>query len=276
MKNSSKHIDTYFVLLFIEIFFILSIMFFLHMEPSYIDFYMLSLSALLMIISYFKGTIWGVLGSTLVIFIYASYLMYVNIFDTQEISLISYIWIVYIPIVTITSSKIGENINEVQKKYSLLKKEYDELVTIDKGTGLNNIKSFYSDLNREISRARRHKSDLTLMIINIPYYEDLKLVLGKEKIKSIKSFIIKGISDLSRNEDARYILNENTFAILMPETNESGAEVVKSRIKNMIESVSEKNSLNIDILISYMECSEHIKDAIHFKSIVEKDLKYDV
>lgn len=276
MKNSSKNIDTYFLLLFIEIFFILSIMFFLHIEPSYIDFYMLSLSALLMIIAYFKGTIWGILGSALVIFIYASYLVYINIFSIQEISLISYVWIIYIPIVTITSSKISENINEVQKKYSILKKEYDELVTIDKGTGLNNMKSFYIDLNREISRSKRHKSDLTLMIINIPYYEDLKLILGKEKIKSIKSFIIKGISDLSRNEDARYILNENTFAILMPETNESGAEVVKSRIKNMIEDISKKNSLNIDVLISYMECDENIKDAIHFKNTVEKDLKYDV
>ena len=276
MKNSSKNIDTYFLLLFIEIFFILSIMFFLHIEPSYIDFYMLSLSALLMIIAYFKGTIWGILGSALVIFIYASYLVYINTFSTQEVSLVSYIWIVYTPIVTIISGKINENISTIQKKYALLEKEYKELVTIDKTTGLNNTKSFYNDLNREISRSKRYNFDLTLMLINIPYYKDLKLVSGKEKIESIKSSIIKGIADLIRHEDTKYVLDENTFAILMPQTNEHGAEIVKSRIKNMIEDISKKNSLNIEILIAYMECNEYVKDAIHFKNTVEKDLKYDV
>ncbi len=61
----------------------------------------------------------------------------------------------------------------------------------------------------------------------------------------------------TRNEDERYTIENDTLAIIMPNTDINGASIVKNRIKDSINDLSlklkqEKNYVNIDTKISIL------------------------
>jgi len=229
------------------------------------------------IVAYFRGIVEGFLFSAIIIFFYVTYIIYNNIIYRNPIELITYIWMIDIPLSAFISGRLSENINLIQN----MQKEYRDLITIDRTTGLSNLKGFYMDLDREMSKAKRHKLSLSLMIVKIQYYDELNAILGEKKMEEILKVISNVITLAIRGEDISYKLNKDTLSVLMPSTNIQGAEVVKGRIK---ESISEENlkikqedkNVNLDIKIGIVEYENTIKEAFEFKQLAEKELEYDV
>ncbi|HID0828026.1 TPA: GGDEF domain-containing protein, partial [Clostridium botulinum] len=246
-----------------------------------LNFIMLGSLFMVTIVAYFRGIVEGFLFSAMIIFFYGTFIIYNNTIHRNPVELITYIWMVDIPLGAFISGKLSENINLIQSINTRLQKEYRDLITIDKTTGLSNLKGFYIDLDREMSKAKRHELNLSLMIVKIQYYDELNAILGEKKMEEILKIISNVITLAIRGEDISYKLNKNTLAILMPSTNLQGAEVVKNRIK---ESISEKNlkikqedkNVNIDIKVGIVEYKNTIKEAFEFKELAEKELEYDV
>ncbi|APQ74077.1 GGDEF domain-containing protein [Clostridium botulinum] len=281
MDRFSKNIDICIILLLLNFFCICSFIYFNLGKNIMLNFIMLGSLFMVTIVAYFRGIVEGFLFSAMIIFFYVTFIIYNNTIHRNPVELITYIWMVDIPLSAFISGKLSENINLIQSINTRLQKEYRDLITIDKTTGLSNLKGFYIDLDREMSKAKRHELNLSLMIVKIQYYDELNAILGEKKMEEILKIISNVITLAIRGEDISYKLNKDTLAILMPSTNLQGAEVVKNRIK---ESISEKNlkikqedkNVNIDIKVGIVEYKNTIKEAFEFKELAEKELEYDV
>ncbi|AUM87430.1 GGDEF domain-containing protein [Clostridium botulinum] len=281
MDKFSKNIDICIILLLLNFFCICSFIYFNLGKNIMLNFIMLGSLFMVTIVAYFRGIVEGFLFSAMIIFFYVTFIIYNNTIHRNPVELITYIWMVDIPLSAFISGKLSENINLIQSINTRLQKEYRDLITIDKTTGLSNLKGFYIDLDREMSKAKRHELNLSLMIVKIQYYDELNAILGEKKMEEILKIISNVITLAIRGEDISYKLNKNTLAILMPSTNLQGAQVVKNRIK---ESISEKNlkikqedkNVNIDIKVGIVEYKNTIKEAFEFKELAEKELEYDV
>lgn len=282
MQKVSQKIDSYFLGLILEIFIIVSL-FILNAskDKEILDFVMLCITFFIIMITYTGGMIIGLILSSILIFAYASYIFYINLLYGVEIEFISYIWMIFLPTISLTCGKLSENVSKLQDDTRRLMADYENLVMIDEETGLGNIKSFYRDLDREISKSKRHKTYCTLMLVKLPYYSEIRNIIGRDRTNKL----IKDISDLiissTRVEDERYTIDNDTLAIIMPSTDFNGANIVKDRIKQGISDLNlklrgEKSSVNIDTKIAILQYDENIKSAMEFKILTEEELQYDV
>ncbi|RDY23633.1 diguanylate cyclase [Romboutsia maritimum] len=282
MNKINEKIDLFILGLFTFIFLVVGlVMLNINDSIKMNTFVMFGLMFFILMVTYLSSIQLGLIMSSITVFIYASYILYNNISYGIKVSLTSYIWIVGIPIATIITGNINKNIHELQKLNMKLTQEYKDLVSIDSETGLRNLKIFYNDVNKEISKAKRYNSKFSLMIIKLPYYYYLKKILGQTQTNEVMRNISNSITSFTRNEDIRYSLERDKIGILMPNTGNDGAQVVKERIKNEIRKLNLKlsddgKSVNIDIKIAHLEYKSSMGDSIGFKNVVEEELQYDV
>lgn len=282
MDKSSIKIDSYFLALILELFIVFTLfMLYRNDKNNVLDFIMLSITVFSVMVTYVGGTVVGLILTSLTIFAYASYVFYINLVKAVNIEAISYLWMFSIPIVTLTTGKLQGGIASVQAKNRKLKSDYEKLVTIDQDTGLGNVKLFYRELEREISKVSRHKTKCTLMMIKLPYYNEIRRMIGDEETIIIKNKVSSSILESIRVEDEMYIIDKDTLGIVMPNTNLEGAKVVKGRIKDKITHLNltvkeRKEGVTIDTKIAVVEIDETIKTPIDIKLKTEEELQYDV
>lgn len=282
MNRISKKIDGYFLGLILELFIITMLFIFnSKFQIQSISFVMFCITFFDIMITYTGGIIVGLIATSIAIFIYAAYIFYISLNNGVEITYISYLWMIFMPIVSYTTGKFTNNINNLQKLNVKLEREYENLVTIHEDTGLLNVKAFYMNLEREISKAKRHKTELTLMLVKLPYYKETKKILGESKTNKLMKDISDVITKSTRIEDERYTIENDTIAIIMPNTGEDGANIVKERIKIGISDISlslknNKNYISIDTKIAAVEYKKDIQSPIEYKTYVQEELQYDV
>lgn len=282
MNRINKKIDLLILTLLVFIFLIVGIVILsIRTENKLNVFIMLAIIFFIIMLTYLSNSIVGLITSSIIIFMYTSYILYNNITHNMDVEFISYMWIIAIPISSIIMGNLNKNINELQDTNTKLSKQYKELVTIDSETGLRNLKIFYNDVNMEISKSIRHNTNFSLMIVKLPYYGNLQTIFGENKTNKIVKYISSNIIECTRNEDIIYSLQKDMIGILMPNTSFEGSKVVKDRIKKRIKDLNlDLNNrgkyVNIDIKIAFLEYKDIFGDSINFKNVVEEELQYDV
>jgi PleD family two-component response regulator len=139
-------------------------------------------------------------------------------------------------------------------------KKSTDLSLHDPKTGLCSRRYFESFfLNAEICRAKRHNRFLCLMLFKV---EKIEMQSSKNENDDVSGWI----SCLpNRISDIMVIWKENVFAILLPETNASGAVIVAEHFTNNLQEnfpflklsigISYLNELSCDALIPFAETS---------------------
>lgn len=282
MNGTNKKIDLLMLSLFVFIFLIVGIVILsIRTENKLNVFIMLSVIFFIIMLTYLSNSVVGLITSSITIFIYTSYILYNNITHNIDVEFISYIWIIAIPISSIIMGNINKNINELQLTNIKLTEQYKELVTIDNETGLRNLKIFYNDVDMEISKSVRYTTTFSLMIVKLPYYENLQTIFGESKTNKIVKYISSNIVECTRNEDIIYSLQKDMIGILMPNTALEGSKVVRDRIKKRIKELNldlnnKGRYVNIDVKIAILEYKDTFGNSINFKNMVEEELQYDV
>lgn len=281
MNSKCKFVDAFFLGFLLELALLMIILFFRIETLRLEDFILLGITIVLSFLAYLNGNAFSIISSIVTIFIYASFKLYDNFINLKELSPNVYIWILFIPTITITVGVLSSVINSIQEDYMKLKKEHENLVTIDQKTGLNNLRAFYQDVGRSMSRAKRRNYPLTLMVITFPYFNEFKSILDIQSLKELEVEVADALSSSVRNEDISYKFDEDYFAVLMPETDLKGAEVVKNRLKEKLQNISKKvknrdESLMLEVKIGVAQYENNIKNAIEFKEVAEKELEFDV
>ena len=123
--------------------------------------------------------------------------------------------------------------------------------TFDNLTSLLNRNAFDETLKREVSRAKRHDSSLTLLFLDL---DDFKIVndtlghmAGDEVLKKVAQLIMME----KRSEDIASRYGGEEIALLLPETSKADGWLIGERIRKMVEKIQiPYDGKNINITLS--------------------------
>lgn len=132
-------------------------------------------------------------------------------------------------------SKPFESIDLISraKSYTALNRQVNELekqVARDKLTGLFNATSFEEHGSKTFSFAQRHKTQMSVAVIEIENFQQLFLSTGKAVAQQILIAVCKRISGSLRTEDVAARTGVARIALLLPSTNINDTRDVVARM----------------------------------------------
>jgi diguanylate cyclase (GGDEF)-like protein len=131
------------------------------------------------------------------------------------------------------------SINKVMRNPKLIEiqlfEQIDTLSKYDKLTNLFNRHSFDDVMNRELARANRHKTPLSLLLIDLDDFKRVNDVHGHLAGDKVLQHIARIILQEKRTEDIAARLGGDELAIILPETEKNSALVVAKRIRRSVE-----------------------------------------
>ncbi|SHJ69767.1 diguanylate cyclase (GGDEF) domain-containing protein [Malonomonas rubra DSM 5091] len=113
-----------------------------------------------------------------------------------------------------------------------------ELVSRDGLTGLYNHRYFQEILDKEMARAQRYQSSLSLIMFDIDFFKDVNDSFGHPAGDLVLMNLARVVEGAVRPSDivARYGGEE--FAVILPETNKAGMRVFSERLRRCVEGVT--------------------------------------
>ena len=161
-------------------------------------------------------------------------------------------------------SSLSTQVNELEKKVSL-----------DKLTRLYTEASFNDSGEKALALAMRHGFPVTLLRFDIDNFSELFVKNGKQAAESVLTQVAEIIKTMLRQEDIAARLGVAKFALLLPETDRSGAEKVADRLTKKIaqETFDTAGSISISIGCAAAGVAEKInfeKIKAHAEQAIEK------
>ena len=112
-----------------------------------------------------------------------------------------------------------------------------ELTITDETTGLFNVRHLYRQLEAEIERSRRFKSQFSLIFIDLDYFKSINDEFGHLIGSRVLAEVGQGLKSLVREVDSVYRYGGDEFIVLLPETAKMGArrsaEHLLTSLRNM-------------------------------------------
>ncbi|MBA3856354.1 MAG: hypothetical protein C0507_05535 [Cyanobacteria bacterium PR.3.49] len=147
---------------------------------------------------------------------------------------------------TYMDSQVLERVKELEQrslltatenKMNMVKgDEIERLALLDTLTELYNSRTFLKEIKEELKRAKRYKRPVALCMVTVDNFKDISRQYGALTSDAVLKVIGTVLQGAVRDVDipARYSAEE--FAIIFPETNSSGAQIVAERIRQRIGS----------------------------------------
>jgi len=244
---------------------------------NFSDYLLFCIALFIIVLSFYLNIVIGLILSIVTVFIYSSIIFYFNLFRDQAVEPKSFIWMFIFPISSYVSGRLGMYLKQYMKEIDHLSDNIKRLVTIDDITGFGNAKDYYNQLQVEIARAKRHGNDLSIMLIKIEYYREILSIHGEEKMGRLINSISQVMEEVTRFEDEWFRIAPDMFSIIMVNTNETGAQVVRKRLKESLKFVEvDYKKYRVDIKTAILEYNPEIKNSYEFKKMAEGKLQYDV
>jgi len=137
--------------------------------------------------------------------------------------------------------QLVEEKSSALKELEELKKKTSELEagqTTDPLTGLYNLPFLNKRLAEELSRAKRYKNELSLVVIDVDLFHHINDVFGEQTGDYILMRISNVILNNTRHTDVVFRSDSNKFVIILPHTDETGAYYEAERIRSAINQTS--------------------------------------
>ena len=107
--------------------------------------------------------------------------------------------------------------------------------TFDNLTGLLNRNAFDETLKREISRAKRYDSNLTMLFLDLDDFKNINDTLGHLAGDKVLKKVSQMIMNEKRSEDIAARYGGEEITILMPETSKADGWLIGERIRKTVE-----------------------------------------
>ncbi len=114
------------------------------------------------------------------------------------------------------------------------KQQLEQRSSVDTLTGLANERHLTEHIVEGLSYARRHRTELALLLIQVEKYKVMFLRRGKQTAEEVLRRVTQLLSEGRRREDAVARIGLDTFAILLPSANCIGARRVAEQLLNAI------------------------------------------
>ncbi len=121
-------------------------------------------------------------------------------------------------------------------KTQQLHSQVEELSLIDQFTGVQNRRYFELFLQRELERCRRYRRGMALMKLNLDGWKKYSETLGPARSGEALHSVARSITTcVRRGSDVVCRYSNDTFAVLLPETDLDGAREVAASMRARIE-----------------------------------------
>lgn len=284
MKNSKINLLTDFSFIaFIFLFF--GSVSFISMDTNFlnINIVLMSIVAMIMILTYFTNLLIGLSAVAIVIFFGISTMFYLGIEKGFPIPNLLYFWCVMLPAFTVCTRYLSKNASNLQRNVTELEKNIADLVTIDDITGLKNQKQFMSDTDAYMSIAKRYKLKLALMLVELRYQDDVERVVGKQNMNDVVIHISQALVHSVRSEDLLYIIDNKqiSFAVLMITNDYDGIKIAVGRMKNRVAEINMDDiarfaNVDLNMRIGYATLENDYPTTLDFLNAAKHELEYDV
>lgn len=124
---------------------------------------------------------------------------------------------------------------KVEEERQRLIQQLEFLSTTDSLTGLLNRRMLVKRLDSEVNRARRYRSDLSLILCDLDYFKEINDTHGHNAGDNVLKGIAGILNGLVRSTDLVGRYGGDEFLIIMPETTISGAEDMAERIRKKVQ-----------------------------------------
>jgi diguanylate cyclase (GGDEF)-like protein len=146
--------------------------------------------------------------------------------------------------------------NEQVDRLAMLEK----LAFFDKLTGIYNAHAFMKELQEEVARAQRYKRPLSIGIISIDKFAEIKTMYGPLGAEAVLKYVAGVLKESLRGVDTAARYQGEQFAIILPETNNAGALVVAERLSKRIVKQAIKltwQTINITVSVGIATFLKH-------------------
>lgn len=116
--------------------------------------------------------------------------------------------------------------------------EFEQLSVTDSLTGLLNRRYLDERLEEEMNRARRHRSAISLMMIDVDSFKSYNDSFGHPAGDLALKMVSAAMKDTLRADDVAARFGGEEFAILLPRTNGEEAAAIAERIRSRVENAA--------------------------------------
>lgn len=280
--RSSLLSDGAFLLLFVACF--VSIVFTAR-DPDYYlqNISLLNVAFLIAVITYFTTVTTGLILNIVFIFGYGTFTLYQTVVQGGLVGAQNYFWLVMTPVFTVVVWLFTLASKQLQEENELLRKRNASLATVDADTSLKNSLSFQKDASVFMALSQRYKIPLTLLVLSVKYWEELKHMVSEEQLHAA-IYDVTAISQTSiRTNDSLYMLNaENPMWGMLLFTDRDGANIVIERMRQKVAELndaerSNRSRFELGLKMGALEFApDRTPTPLDFIALARKELEYDV
>lgn len=106
--------------------------------------------------------------------------------------------------------------------------------TSDPTTGIANQNLFLRRLSEEFCRAQRHQKDISLILMDIDHFAAINETHGENNGDRVLKEVGRIFKNTMRINDLVARIGADSFAMLLPETNFAGAQIVAGKLRNTL------------------------------------------
>lgn len=198
--------------------------------------------------SYFAGIVPAAVFSIVYIVGYIVYAVNGN----SNINLVGYILMFFVPLSTV----VAGNMNRTRKKVinDLVKlNELEEMqLKMDPHTNLENEIAFKEVLSKQSNLAYRYPEyNFSAVMFRLEFIDTLRALLDVKEFSYLLEKIAEIIQNCIREEDYKFIVNNNRFVIITPLTSSEGIAPARRRILEGVEqlNIKDENGEAVNIVL---------------------------
>jgi len=129
-----------------------------------------------------------------------------------------------------TRAKTHLNLKQTSKKLDQTESQLEEHSITDMLTGLNNKNYFNLRIDKDLSYAKRHQTELSIILLGIDNLNKQFLEYGKPVINEVLKQVATIGRNNTRNEDTLARIGLSKLAFILPSTDLPGAQCISERI----------------------------------------------
>ncbi len=128
-----------------------------------------------------------------------------------------------------------------------LEKELLELSITDGLTGLYNLRHFYAELDKEMERARRQRTPLSLLLFDLDAFKAYNDIHGHLEGDKVLRNVAEAVRSAIRKMDSAYRYGGDEFTVILPGTKKEQGLRVAERIRKSVKKIPDPPEIALSL-----------------------------
>ena len=170
-----------------------------------------------------------------------------------------------------------DNKYDVIKKINFMYSQTKHMSITDPLTGLFNRRHFESNLDREYSRAKRYKNELSFAIIDIDFFKKINDTYGHSCGDYVLKEVAYIISNTFRISDMVFRYGGEEFVVILTETPLENSIIPLERLRKAVEDskfVFNKQEIKVTVSVGASSINEDVTNAWEMFDLADKALYF--